>query len=165
VEEYLDTSYRPDCDYIDGEIEERNLGEKEHAILQRTFIYLFHLRRVDWRVEVYPELRVRVGPTRFRVPDVTVVAAGLEWKRILRTPPLLCIEILSPRDTLSGIRQRADDYLNFGTEHVWVIEPELRKAYIFTRTAMQEPENGVLAIAGTPIQVVLGDLFAELDRA
>ncbi len=165
VEEYLDTSYRPDCDYIDGEIEERNLGEKEHAILQRFLTILFGLKERDWRVEVYPELRVQVSPTRFRVPDVTVVAAGLEWKRILRTPPLLCIEILSPRDTLSGIRQRADDYLNFGTEHVWVIEPELRKAYIFTRTAMQEPENGVLAIAGTPIQVVLGDLFAELDRA
>ena len=33
MEEYLATSYRPDCDYVDGEIEERNLGEKEHSIL------------------------------------------------------------------------------------------------------------------------------------
>ena len=91
--------------------------------------------------------------------------AGFEWERILRTPPLLCIEILSPRDTLSGIRQRADDYLNFGTEHVWVIEPEMRKAFIFTKTVMQEPEGGVLSIPGTEIRVVLSELFAELDRA
>ena len=165
IEEYLDTSYRPDCDYVNGEVEERNLGEKDHATLQRVLTMLFGLKQRDWGVEVYPELRVQVSATRFRVPDITVVQAGLEWKRILRTPPLLCIEILSPRDTLSGIRQRADDYLNFGTEHVWVVDPELRRAYVFTRTAMQEPENGVLAIAGTPIQVVLSDLFAELDRA
>jgi Uma2 family endonuclease len=165
VAEYLATSYRPDCDYVDGEIEERHLGEKEHAILQRFFTILFGIKRSEWRVEVYPELRVQVGPTRFRVPDVTVTQAGLEWERILRIPPLLCIEILSPRDTLSGIRQRADDYLNFGTEHVWVIEPEMRKAYIFTKTAMQEPEGGVLSVPGTEIRVVLSELFAELDRA
>ena len=29
--EYLRTSYRPDCDYVDGVIEERNLGELDHA--------------------------------------------------------------------------------------------------------------------------------------
>jgi Uma2 family endonuclease len=165
VAEYLDNSYRPDCDYVDGEIEERNLGEKDHAILQRFFTILFGTKHADWQVEVYPELRVQVSPSRFRVPDVTVVRAGLEWKRILRTPPLLCIEILSPRDSLSGIRQRADDYLNFGTEHVWVVDPEIRKAYVFTKTAMQEPEDGSLTIPGTPIKVVLSELFAELDRA
>jgi hypothetical protein len=34
VEEYLATSYRPDCDYVDGEIEERNVGEFDHSFLQ-----------------------------------------------------------------------------------------------------------------------------------
>src|SRR5580704_12261637 len=28
VEEYLASSYKPDCDYVDGHIEERNLGER-----------------------------------------------------------------------------------------------------------------------------------------
>jgi hypothetical protein len=27
VSEYLKTSYSPDCDYVDGEVQERNLGE------------------------------------------------------------------------------------------------------------------------------------------
>jgi len=26
VQEYIATSYRPDCDYVDGEVRERNLG-------------------------------------------------------------------------------------------------------------------------------------------
>ena len=98
------------------------------------------------------------------MPDVTVVTAGLEWERILRTPALLFIEILSPEDTMARIRQRVDDYLNFGTKHVWVIDPELRKAYVCSTTGFQEPANAILEIPGTPIRVVLGDLFAELDR-
>ena len=67
VEEYLATSYRPDCDYVDGEIEERNVGEKEHSILQQALVFLFRTNRADWKVEVYPELRVQVAPAA--VPD------------------------------------------------------------------------------------------------
>jgi len=164
VSEYLATSYRPDCDYVDGEIMERNLGEKEHAILQRALILLFGNNSREWRVDVFPELRVQINPARFRVPDVTVTPAGLEWERILRSPALLFIEILSPEDTMARIRQRVDDYLNFGTKHVWVIDPELRKAYICSPTGFQEPANAILEIPGTPIRVNLSDLFAELDR-
>ena len=49
VEEYLSTSYRPDRDYVDGEIEERNLGEKEHSILQLALAVLFRMHRDDWK--------------------------------------------------------------------------------------------------------------------
>jgi Uma2 family endonuclease len=165
VEEYLASSYRPDCDYIDGEVQERKLGEKEHAAIQAALIFLFGLNRKAWNIEVYPELRVQVSANNFRVPDITVTRAGLEWERILKTPALLFIEILSPEDTLSKIRRRVDDYLRFGTEHVWVIDPELRKAYVCSATGFQEPEGGALTIPGTPIRVVLSELFAELDRS
>ena len=165
VEEYLATSYRPDCDYVDGEIEERNWGEKEHSILQRALVFLFRLNRDAWRVEVFPELRVQVSNTRYRVPDVTVTFAGLFWQRILRTAPLIIVEIASPEDRLSKILERVDDYLNLGTKHVWLLDPEVRRGYVCSRSGLQEPENGVLEVPGTPIRVVLSELFAELDRA
>lgn len=113
VEEYLASSYRPDCDYVDGVVQERNLGEKEHAIIQRVLTLLFGIRSNEWNIEVYPELRVQVSANNYRVPDVTVTRAGMEWKRILQTPPLLMIEILSPEDSLSRIRQRVDEYFRF----------------------------------------------------
>ena len=34
LEEYLSTSYEPDCDFVDGHLEERNLGESSHGLLQ-----------------------------------------------------------------------------------------------------------------------------------
>jgi Uma2 family endonuclease len=165
MEEYLATSYRPDCEYVDGEIEERNVGEKEHSVLQQALIFLFRTNRTDWNIEVFPELRVQIGPMRFRVPDVSIVPSGEKWERVLCKPALLFIEILSPEDTLRKMRERVDDYLNFGTEHVWIIDPGLRKAYICSKKGFQEPDSGVLAVPGTPIRVTLSELFAELDRA
>jgi hypothetical protein len=41
VSEYLKTSYRPDREYVDGIIEERNWGEHDHAALQAALILWF----------------------------------------------------------------------------------------------------------------------------
>jgi hypothetical protein len=41
----------------------------------------------------------------------------------------------------------------------------MRKAYICTKTGFHEPESGILSVPDTPLQVVLSELFAELDRA
>jgi Uma2 family endonuclease len=73
VEEYLATSYRPDCDYVDGRIEERNLGEWDHSKLHAAITAYFYQRRKTWNISVTPEQRVQVSPTRFRIPDVCVV--------------------------------------------------------------------------------------------
>ena len=34
VSEYLNTTWRPDCEYVDGEVRERNIGETDHSRLQ-----------------------------------------------------------------------------------------------------------------------------------
>ena len=65
VEQYLATSYRPDCDYVEGRIEERNLGEWDHSKLQAAIIAYFYQRRKTWNISVAPEQRVQVKPTRF----------------------------------------------------------------------------------------------------
>jgi hypothetical protein len=31
LEKYLAKDFRPDCEYVDGEIRERNVGKYEHA--------------------------------------------------------------------------------------------------------------------------------------
>jgi hypothetical protein len=34
LEEYLSTVYEVDCDYVDGEVLERNTGDRDHSWLQ-----------------------------------------------------------------------------------------------------------------------------------
>ena len=49
VREYLSTAYRPDCDYVDGVVVERNLGEYDHGRLQMAVSAYFYARRKEWR--------------------------------------------------------------------------------------------------------------------
>ena len=167
IEEYLSTSYRPDCEYVDGALEERHLGEYDHARLQAFFTRLLGNNEALWKVRVFPEYRIQVAPTRFRVPDITVVRADTARQGVLRTPPLLVIDILSPEDTLNRLQDRVTDYLQFGVEHIWVIDPYSRRAYLADHRGFHEPAEGsvvgFLTIPGTPIAVPLAEAWQELD--
>ena len=81
LEEYLSTAYDPDCDYIAGEVRERNLGEGPHSDLQGYFIGLFFEHRKEWNVHVRPEQRVQVAPRRYRIPDVPSCAPATQARQ------------------------------------------------------------------------------------
>jgi Uma2 family endonuclease len=164
VREYLRTSWSPDRELVDGRIEERNLGEKEHSIIQGYLTFLFMLKRAEWAIEVFPELRTQTQTARFRVPDVLVMRAGQKFDRYVTQPPLIAIEILSPEDRLSAMQAKAAEYRRFGIENIWIIDPEPRIAYRYTGSALDEVRNGELAVPGTSIRVSLDEMFAELDR-
>jgi Uma2 family endonuclease len=133
VEEYLRTSYRPDCDYVDGEVFERNVGEKDHSTLQKKII--LHLAALESQLGicVFPEQRVQVSATRFRIPDVCVTL-GEPAEQFFTKPPFICIEILSPEDRWPRVQERIDDYLAMGVPYVWVLDPSTKSAYTATPT-------------------------------
>lgn len=158
VEEYLKTLYRPDCDYVDGIIEQRNLGERDHSGIQRNLTTFFHSRFRQTGIEAWPEWRFQVKPTRFRVPDV-IVTRGKPDEQILRTPPLLCIEILSPEDTVSRTNERVREYLEFGVPVVWVIDPAERRVWIYRPNGMEEATGDSVRLDGTDVAVPFSEIF------
>jgi len=101
VSEYLATHYRPDQEYIDGQLRERNAGELDHSWMQGEILLHFAQYRQTLGFLAFPEWRVQVKPTRFRVPDITVVR-GRPGEQILMCPPFLCIE-----NTFAGRRRPA----------------------------------------------------------
>jgi Uma2 family endonuclease len=162
VEEYLRTVYRPDCDYLDGEVQERNLGELEHSDLQAELVrYLRNLPK-NRKIFAFPEWRVQVSPTRFRIPDVCICVGTKPTEPILRTPPFACIEILSPEDRWSRTQQRIDDYLNFVVPYIWVIEPASRRAWACSKDGNFEIHDGVLRAENPSLEIPLADIFSEL---
>jgi Uma2 family endonuclease len=163
IEEYLNTTYRPDVDYVDGEIEERNLGEFDHADLQFGIANLLRNKQKDWSIRVVGENRVRVSPTRVRIPDVCVLSADRPRERIISHPPLLCIEVLSPCDSLKSMRKRVQDFFGMGVKDIWIFDPETRSAHACTPTSMTEHKSGTLRVAGTKIELNIEEAFATLD--
>ena len=61
VPEYLGTTYRPDREYVDGQVLERNMGEWDHSRLQALlFKHLLPYEETHGLI-VVPEQRVQVG--------------------------------------------------------------------------------------------------------
>ena len=162
VEEYFGTSYRPDREYIDGNVLERNLGERDHSSVQMAISMELYARRRTLGLHVFPGLRVQVSLTRFRVPDICVVTGPKPQEEIFTTPPFLCIEILSKDDRQSGLRDRIRDYLEFGVAYVWVVDPRKHRAWIYTPAGTSEAKDGVLRTASPEIAIPLNEIFAEL---
>jgi Uma2 family endonuclease len=164
VEEYLSTVYEPDCEYEDGVVLERNLGEFEHAFLQTLLATLFTNNMDSWGIFGLTEQRVQITPRKFLVPDVCVLSVGSPAEDILAHPPLIAIEVLSPEDTIRRAAKKAADYLQFGVEHVWVIDPHARVAYRGANTGLELVPGGMLTVPGTPIRVSISELFGKLDQ-
>jgi Uma2 family endonuclease len=162
VSEYLNSSYSPDRDFVDGRVEERNVGEHDHAAVQAALILWFGQRQNEWNIEVLPEQRIRISPSKFRVPDVCLVSLSEPVEQILTKPPLACIEILSPEDTLRRMQDRIDDYREFGIANIWVLDPAKQRGYDCNSSGFLEATE--FAISGTPIRLVLSELFAKIRR-
>ena len=163
LNQYLKTTYRPDRDYLEGELQERNMGEQPHSRLQGFLGYLFRLNQKLWNVRALPEQRVQVRRERFRIPDLSIIRSSDPFELIITKAPLLCIEVLSSDDSLRRIHERVKDYAEMGVANIWVVDPWSRVAYYASSTGFQQVEGGVLRVPGTLIEVTLSEMFAELD--
>ena len=160
LEEYLTTTYEEgDREYVDGEIQERNLGEQPHSLTQTSLAAFLFNRRAQWGIRVLTEQRVQVSPTRFRIPDVCLLLASDPRDPIVRQPPFLCIEILSPEDTVSRLNERLADYFEMGVRFVWVLDPLTRRAFCYTPGEMHEVLDGMLRAKDPNIEVPLEEVF------
>jgi hypothetical protein len=110
LNEYLGMNYRPDREYVDGEIRERNVGKYEHARIQALLARWFGNHEQVWGVQVVTEQRVQVSPTRVRIPDVALLTLGSQ-PDVSFEPPLLVVELLSPDGSGNGMDHRSKDAL------------------------------------------------------
>jgi Uma2 family endonuclease len=162
VEEYLQTTYHPDREYLDGRLVERNLGEYFHGRLQSLIIILLGSRERQRRYRVFTEQRIRIGSTRYRIPDVCVVALPYKVSPILERPDL-AIEIVSPDDRFSGVLEKVAEYLKAGVANVWVVDPYQRVVFEADSAGVREAPSHRVTTNLTG-EVDFGELFAALDE-
>ncbi len=117
IEQYLRTNYRPDVEYIDGELKEKPLVMSVHGRLQVLLGSWFDQHEGEWQVLAAAEVRTRVAKTRVRLPELMVDHAR-SWPQTLVEPPLVGGEVFPPTDSDGDIRQRIADYLAMGIKTV-----------------------------------------------
>jgi Uma2 family endonuclease len=124
VEEYLRTAYEPDAEYVDGVIEERPMGEWDHAAWQMAIGAFFFNRSEEWSIRVRPEQRTRTTDRRFRISDVAVFDADTPPNPVAVTAPLVVFEILSREDRIPRVLLRLADFRDMGVKEMYVVQPE-----------------------------------------
>lgn len=161
--EYLHTTYRPDCDYVDGFVLERNLGQFDHSTLQMLVLIALQAHAAEWNVLVRPELRLKIRARKYRIPDIMVLDANALRTPIIEHPPLLCIEIVSPDDRMPDLVIRTGDYLQLGVPETWILDPGTKRSYVYDQGGLRESHDAILRHGR--IELPIGEIFASKDFA
>ena len=169
LEEYLATDYKPDREWIEGVLRERNVGRWEHARVQALLTAWFGQHEEEWGVVGTIGQRIRVSSNRVRIPDLALLHKGKQPPIVIE-PPVLVVEILSPDDSYSDTQARVHDYRSMGIKAIWIVDPQTRTG----RMSVGSPALGddvlvdvwqlakVLKVPDTAIQVDLDQLFAQI---
>ena len=100
------------------------------------------------------------GGEPMRNPDVSLVTSSqleemggaIPWRGFWPVCPLFVMEVRSPRDTLRSQRGRMADWLRFGAQLGWLVDPQNRTVWIYRPDREPERQERPGEVAGeTPI--------------
>jgi len=76
----------------------------------------------------------KTGRATVRIPDVAFVAKARESKGdiLFKGAPDLAVEVISPSETYTMVRQKLTDYFAAGTRLMWLVYPDAEQIEVFT---------------------------------
>jgi Uma2 family endonuclease len=162
LEVYLSSSFEPDAEFVHGVIEERPMGEWNHANWQAAILEFFRTRRIEWNIRAAAELRVQVAPDQFRVPDVTVLDRNRPVEQIATHPPIAVFEILSPEDTLARMMIKLADYESMGIQTILLLDPQ-GKHFRYRSSCLEPLTETAFVLPGSLCRFDLEEIQKLLD--
>jgi len=122
MEEYLRTSYEWEPEWVDGELVERSLPNNAHSKTQDDIAFAFRKAKNVSRLFCRPQLRIRVSPSRWRIPDLAVFA-DREPEGDYPSNVFCAVEILSPGDSLAEALEKFSEYAALKIPHIYLADP------------------------------------------
>lgn len=154
IEAYLQMSFEPDCEYVDGRLVERSVGDLKHSKAQAEFMGTIcdNARSLCVR----PALRMRSAHRRYRVADVAVFTEE-PTEEYPETPPLIVLEIVSRDDRHTEIVEKLAEYLRWGVRHVWLADPYNLMLHVYGEDGLRQVSS--LDLAEYDLRIRREDLF------
>jgi Uma2 family endonuclease len=157
VEEYLNTSYDPDVEFVDGVLVERNVGDWLHSLIQRNLILAFGRRYPN--IHAVPELRSQTMQTRYRLPDVCVLLAPPRTRYQVDAAHI-AIEILSDDDRMSKMLEKLEEYAAKGVPNIWLIDPRLQRISVFISGNIELVKDATIS-SSDGIELTRDEIFQQ----
>src|SRR5260370_3833444 len=165
VNEYPHTSFEvSDCEFLDGEVVQRNMGELPHGDIQGNIYSLLRRFRSTLGIRVVPEIRIQIHPRRYRVADIAVWRNDDIGTGIPTVPPFLAVEILSPEDRMVRMLPKIQEDLSIGVQWVWGIDPQEKSRLCFSKDQPAGTVVDVLRTENPRIEIPIQQAF-DLDAS
>lgn len=161
---------------IDGEVVEVSPASARHGLIAGAVhdALKHHVRQRDLGLVMGDNVGyvLRRDPDQVRAPDVSFLAwdsapEGDDLDRFVQGPPTLAVEVVSPNDRANDIRERVQDYIEAGTQQVWVLWPQRSSASVYSLAADTRELGPDAVLDGGDVlpglTVRVGDLF-EVPR-
>jgi len=134
LEEFLTNDYSS-YEYAKGELVPMSFPTMEHGEISTNIVTLLnnYVRQHQLGRIYTAETTFQVGESG-RKPDVAFVSQERlpENKRqASQSPPDLAIEVVSPSDTVYNVLEKVLEYLDAGTQMLWVIEPIIKTVTVY----------------------------------
>ncbi len=160
AEQYLHMTFEYDAEFVHGEIVERAMPDRVHSKIQLRILMAIGRLIQSYPLFPYPELRLRLEPSVYRIPDVSVFADTEPKQDVPASPPLLVIEILSKDDRHYDLMEKLEEYRVWGVQNIWVVDPHAKRLALYTATGLQYLYS--LALAEYPLELTPAALFSDL---
>jgi Uma2 family endonuclease len=170
LDEYLNTSYEPDMEFVDGALVRRNVGTQLHSLLHAIVAGHFREYRKSHGIKVFVEARLLVDAAtrRHRIPDVMVLNTPYRRGKVVVDAPAIIVEIKSPDDTFDDIVSRCFDYEKLRVGNILVMDPDNKRAWLFNQGTLQLLADASISLnllqQKEPIGFPFDQMFAELDE-
>ena len=146
---YLHTEYEPPAEYVDGLIEELNVGTGKHSDWQVAITTWFANHRREWNLGVRTEYRTQTQERHYRLPDVSVIDPVYMQEESALHPALAVFEILSPDDKYKRLMVKLREYAQMGVVAIYVVDPDtgtfesFEQGQLVQRERFTLPEQGI----------------------
>ena len=168
-DEYLNTSYAPDLEFVDGVLVRKGTGEQPHGKLIAIVTSFFWQSRKSHGLRVFVATRLQLDPERtHRVPDVLVLEKPYKKGRVVEDVPAVVVEVTSPDDRFDDILDKCFDYEKLGVATTIVMDPNNKRAYLFRQGSFQLLKGPFVGLTLPRQQLTIdfpfAQMFAELDE-
>jgi Uma2 family endonuclease len=128
------------CELVDGRIVPMTPTGGEHAFLEfelaRVLGNFVAGRGLGWLVGGEVGIYTRRNPDRVRGADIAFFSRERlperPGRKYLSVAPDLVVEIVSPGDLWTEVRQKVEEYFGIGAGRVWVVQPEDSSVLVFS---------------------------------
>jgi Uma2 family endonuclease len=165
ADEYLNSCYRPDLEFVDGALVEHGMPTIAHSLLLTIVGTHFHVLRRPFGYAALMHPRTQIAErARYRVPDLMLRPLPLPKGKIVNVVPWVVIEILSPDDRLPEQIQRFRDYKQIGVRHMILLDPEELLAFRFEDGSLLQSHFTALDLPTGPVPFDTDALFRQLTE-